>query len=59
MEELSSKGSPSWVLFEECFLNEAGKFNYWTKVAEIDNFERQNEDPFREHRATLSYLAKK
>ncbi len=58
MTELLSKGSPSWVFFEECFHNEVGRFNYWTTVAEIDNFERQNEDTFREHKGILSYLAK-
>lgn len=58
MEELSNKGSPSWVLFEDCLLKEAGRFNYWTTVAETENVAIRNEDKFREHRATLSYLAK-
>jgi len=58
MTELLNKGSPNWILFEDCLHNEAGRFNYWTTVVEIDNFERQNEDLLREHRAILSYLAK-
>lgn len=58
MEELSNKGSPAWVLFEDCLLKEAGRFNYWTIIAETYDYSIRNDDPFRENRATLSYLAR-
>ncbi|HZK71839.1 MAG TPA: hypothetical protein VFD03_10070 [Clostridia bacterium] len=58
MEELPNKGSPGWVLFEDCLLGEAGRFKYWTIIAEIDDFAIGKDNPFRENRAILSYLAK-
>jgi hypothetical protein len=58
MEELPNEGSPGWVLFEDCLHEEAGRSNHWTIVAEIENFAIGKDNPFREHRATLSYLAR-
>jgi hypothetical protein len=59
MEELPKEGSPDWVLFKDRLQEEAGRSNHWTIIAEIENFAIEKNNPFREHRATLSYLVRK
>ncbi|MCK4525837.1 hypothetical protein KAW18_00585 [candidate division WOR-3 bacterium] len=51
-------GSPEWARFEDWLSNEAGKYHYWTVVAELESYSGVKNEPFTERRATLSYLAR-
>lgn len=51
-------GSPEWARFEDWLSNEAGKYHYWTVVAESESYFGVKNEPFTESRATLSYLAR-
>jgi len=51
-------GSPGWARFEDWLSNEAGKYHYWTVVAELENYFDVKNEFFTERRATLSYLSR-
>jgi len=51
-------GSPEWARFEDWLHNILGKYNDWTVVAELESNSNERNEPFTEHRATLSYLTR-
>lgn len=51
-------GSPEWARFEDWLSNEAGKYHYWTVIAELESYSGVINELFTERRATLSYLAR-